>query len=97
MENIGHIDAPFQLRGGRRYKFEVSPDHGILKPGERIPVTFVFEPDFVGEFEESFAWALQVRRRFSSFVAYSYCFLGGKLAVELCAHVSLCGCLMSDG
>ena len=61
MENIGHIDAPFQLQPqayGQR--FQLSPTSGIVKPGERTIITVTFRPDFVGDFDESFHWAIQV-------------------------------------
>lgn len=62
MENLGHIDAPFQLQpGGLGRRFQVSPTSGIVKPGEKMPITIIFSPDFVGDFDEAFFWSVQVR------------------------------------
>eukprot|EP00698_Gefionella_okellyi_P022526 TRINITY_DN7486_c0_g1_i1.p1 TRINITY_DN7486_c0_g1~~TRINITY_DN7486_c0_g1_i1.p1 ORF type:complete len:4186 (-),score=1237.39 TRINITY_DN7486_c0_g1_i1:99-12656(-) len=58
MENVGHIDAPFQLQPPNT-TFKVTPNAGIIRPGERMQLQVIFEPDFCGDFEEVFKWDLQ--------------------------------------
>lgn len=59
IENVGEIEAEFQLNAKSNSRFSFQPSSGVIQEGEETKISITFTSDQIGEFVEVLEWCLQ--------------------------------------